>query len=298
MTTSASLTDSIRRARAVTAIAVAALVCSSAVAQEADDETLARGEYLLHAGGCISCHTGDEADAPPLAGGHAIESPFGVFYSPNITPDKETGIGNWSDDDFLTAFWEGENPDGDHYFPSFPYTSYTGMSREDLLALKAYLFSVEPVSRENQEHDLWAIMSSRFAAGIWKARYFDEARFESDPDESEEWNRGAYLVRHLGHCGECHTPRSTLGALETDQELAGNPELTEDESAPNITPHRENGIGRWSVSDIDYFLEIGMLPDGDFTGSSMGPVIEDNTSHLTREDRRAIAVYLKSVPAL
>ncbi len=298
MTTSASLTDSIRQTWAAIAVAVAALVCSSAVAQEVADETLARGEYLLHAGGCISCHTGDEPDAPPLAGGHAIESPFGVFYSPNITPDTETGIGNWSDDEFLTAFWEGENPDGDHYFPSFPYTSYTGMSREDLLALKAYLFSVEPVRRENQEHDLWAIMSSRFAAGIWKARYFDEGRFEADPDQSDEWNRGAYLVRHLGHCGECHTPRSTLGALEADEELAGNPELTEDESAPNITPHRENGIGRWSVSDIDYFLEIGMLPDGDFTGSSMGPVIEDNTSQLTREDRRAIAVYLKSVPAL
>ena len=292
MTTSASLTDSIRHATA----ALAAVACISTAASAADDETLARGEYLLHAGGCISCHTGDEDDAPPLAGGHALESPFGVFYSPNITPDTETGIGDWSDEDFLTAFWEGKNPDGDHYFPAFPYTSYTGMSRDDLLALKAYLFSIEPVRRENQEHDLWPIMSSRFAAGLWKARYFDDGRFEPDPEQSDEWNRGAYLVRHLGHCGECHTPRSSLGALETDEELAGNPELTEDESAPNITSDRDNGIGRWSVSDIDYFLEVGMLPDGDFTGSSMGPVIEDNTSHLTRDDRRAIAVYLKSVP--
>jgi mono/diheme cytochrome c family protein len=265
----------------------------------ADDEaTLAKGEYLLHAGGCISCHTGDEEGAHPLAGGHALESPFGVFYSPNITPDQETGIGAWTDEDFLTAFWEGKNPDGDHYFPAFPYPAYTGMSRADVLALKAYLFSVEPVRKENKEHDLWAIMSSRFSAGVWKTRYFDAERFAPDPQQNDEWNRGAYLVRHLGHCGECHTPRSTLGALEKDKELAGNPELTEDESAPNITPHKTNGIGRWSVSDIDYFLEIGMLPDGDFTGSSMGPVIEDNTSHLTREDRRAIAVYLKSVSPL
>ena len=279
-------------------VAVAAGSCLAAGASAADDEVLEKGRYLLHAGGCISCHTGDEDDAAPLAGGHAIESPFGVFYSPNITPDTETGIGGWSDDDFVNAFWEGENPDGDHYFPSFPYTAYTGMSREDLLALKAYLFSLEPVRQENKEHDLWAIMSSRFAAGVWKARYFDAGRFQPDPAQTDEWNRGAYLVRHLGHCGECHTPRGALGALDQDREMAGNPELTEDESAPNITPHRENGIGRWSVGDIDYFLEIGMLPDGDFTGASMGPVIEDNTSKLTREDRRAIAVYLKSLPPL
>lgn len=276
------------------AVAVALFSCVPAAA--ADEALLARGEYLLHAGGCISCHTGDEEGAEALAGGHAIESPFGVFYSPNITPDAETGIGSWSDEDFVTAFWEGKNPDGDHYFPSFPYTSYTGMSREDLLALKAYLFSLDPVKKANREHDLWPIMSSRFAAGIWKARYFDAGRFEPDIGKSDEWNRGAYLVRHLGHCGECHTPRSTLGALETDQELAGNPDLSEDGGAPNITSDPKNGIGRWSVSDIDYFLDIGMLPDGDFTGGSMGPVIEDNTSHLTREDRRAIATYLKSVP--
>ena len=295
MTTSDSPTTDIRR---VTAAVIAAAVFLCAPAAADDDQVLARGEYLLHAGGCISCHTGDEEGDDSLAGGHALESPFGVFYSPNITPDEETGIGGWSDEDFLNAFWEGENPDGDHYFPSFPYTSYTGMSREDLLALKAYLFSLDPVRRENREHDLWPIMSSRLAAGLWKARYFDAERFEPDPDQSDEWNRGAYLVRHLGHCGECHTPRSALGALQQDREMAGNPELTEDESAPNITPHREAGIGRWRESDIEYFLEIGMLPDGDFTGSSMGPVIEDNTSHLTREDRRAMAVYLKSLPPL
>lgn len=295
MTTSASpISGSLQRAAAI--VVAAAFCCGEAVAQ-ADDETLARGEYLLHAGGCISCHVGDDTDDDALAGGHAIESPFGVFYSPNITPDKETGIGNWSDDDFVTAFWEGKNPDGDHYFPAFPYTAYTGMSRDDLLALKAYLFSLEPVARENREHDLWPIMSSRFSAGVWKLRYFDDARFSPDPDQSEEWNRGAYLVRHLGHCGECHTPRSALGALESDRELTGNPALTEDGGAPNITADRQDGIGRWSVSDIDYFLEIGMLPDGDFTGGSMGPVIEDNTSHLTREDRRAIAAYLKSISA-
>ena len=238
MTTSANPTTS-RRFFSVAAVLAAAMLFPGlpAGAAEGDDEALlAKGKYLLHAGGCISCHKGDEDDAHPLAGGHALTSPFGVFYSPNITPDVETGIGSWTDEDFLNAFWEGENPEGDHYFPAFPFTAYTGMSRDDLLALKAYLFSVEPVKKQNREHDLWAIMSSRFSAGVWKARYFDAERFEPDAGQSDEWNRGAYLVRHLGHCGECHTPRSTLGALEEDEEMAGNPELTEDESAPNITP--------------------------------------------------------------
>jgi len=292
MTTSASLTKDILQ----WAAAVAAAFCCAQAQAQADEEQLARGKYLLHAGGCISCHVGESREDKSLAGGHAIESPFGVFYSPNITPDQETGIGSWSDDDFVTAFWEGKSPEGDHYFPAFPYTAYTGMSRQDLLDLKAYLFTLEPVRRENKEHDLWPIMSSRFAAGIWKATNFDAGRFEPDPSQSDEWNRGAYLVRHLGHCGECHTPRGSLGGLKEDQALTGNPELSEDGGAPNITSDEQDGIGRWRVSDIDYFLEIGMLPDGDFTGGSMGPVIEDNTSQLTREDRRAIATYLKSVP--
>ena len=136
-------------------------------------------------------------------------------------------------------------------------------------------------------------MSSRLAAGSWKALNFDAARFTPDPDQSPEWNRGAYLVRHLGHCSECHTPRSNTGVLQMDREMAGA--ILGEEKVPNISPHRSDGIGRWRASDIDYFLEIGMLPDGDFTGSSMVDVIEDNTSKLTREDRLAIAAYLLSL---
>ena len=256
------------------------------------------GEYLAHAGGCISCHTADEDDAISLVGGRALKSPFGTFYSPNITPHNETGIGNWSDGDFVNALWEGLSPEGDHYFPAFPFTSYTGMSRDDALAIKSYLFSIDAVDAASIEHDLPFFMSSRLAAGIWKGRCFDAARFTPDPEQSDAWNRGAYLVRHLGHCGECHTPRGRLGVLIAEEELAGNLELTDDESVPNITPNRNDGIGRWSLSDIEYFLDIGMLPDGDFTGGSMGEVIGDNTSHLTREDRLAIATYLKSLPPL
>ena len=262
----------------------------------ADDPRVAKGNYLAHAAGCVTCHTEDKEGAVPLAGGRALESPFGTFYSPNITPDIESGIGAWSDDDFVTALWDGLNPEGEHYFPAFPFPSYTGVSRADALAMKAYLFSLEPAVNQSPEHDLPFYMSSRAAAGGWKLSYFDAGRFEQDPGRSEQWNRGAYLVRHLGHCGECHTPRGRLGALQRDAELAGNADFIPDESAPNITPDKEHGIGRWSLSDIEYFLDIGMLPDGDFTGGAMGAVIEDSTSRMTREDRLAIATYIKSLP--
>jgi mono/diheme cytochrome c family protein len=262
----------------------------------ADDSLVAKGKYLAHAAGCVTCHTEDKEGAIPLAGGRALESPFGTFYSPNITPDIESGIGAWSDDDFVTALWDGLNPAGEHYFPAFPFPSYTGVSRADALAMKAYLFSLEPAVNQSPEHDLPFYMSSRVAAGGWKLSYFDAGRFEQVPGQSEQWNRGAYLVRHLGHCGECHTPRGRLGALQDDAELAGNADFSPDESAPNITPDKEHGIGRWSLSDIEYFLDIGMLPDGDFTGGAMGAVIEDSTSRMTREDRLAIATYIKSLP--
>lgn len=273
----------------------AALLCGVAPATAADPAQIARGEYLVRAGGCVTCHVAEEEDAVPFAGGRAIESPFGTFYSPNITPDEETGIGGWSDEDFVDAFWKGVSPDGDHYFPAFPFPSYTGITREDLLAMKAYLFSLAPAHHPNREHELSVLLSSRLAAGLWKRRYFVPGRFAPDPDRSDEWNRGAYLVRHLGHCGECHTPRSRFGALRRDRALTGNPDGPEGENVPNITADPENGIGKWSTGDIEYFLESGMLPDGDFAGGAMADVIDEGTSHLTDADRHAIAVYLKSL---
>jgi mono/diheme cytochrome c family protein len=275
--------------------ATALAMLLAAVAAGGQEPSIERGEYLIAAGGCVDCHTDDGKDASPLAGGRAIESPFGTFYAPNITPDVETGIGAWSDDDFVNAFWEGTNPDGDHYYPAFPFTSYTGVARDDLLAMKQYLFSIEPVLHRSPDHDLAWYISTRLAAGAWKFTNFDSGRFVPDEDESERWNRGAYLVRHLGHCGECHTPRSSLGALQYEYELAGNPDGPDDENIPNITSHAADGVGKWSVSDIEYFLEIGMLPDGDFVGSSMSDIIDNNTARLTPGDRLAIATYLKSV---
>lgn len=252
----------------------------------------------MHAGGCITCHTEDVEGAMPLAGGRMLDSPYGVFYSPNITPDNATGIGSWSDDDFVKAFHEGRNPDGDAYYPSFPYTAYTGMSRADILDIKAYLRSLPPIKKTNRDHDLPFYMSSRLAASAWQSRYFSAARFVPDPTRDDAWNRGAYLVRHLGHCGECHTPRKNLGALVQDRELAGNPEGPDDSPVPNITPDKQDGIGRWSARDIEYYLDIGMEPDGDFSGGAMAPVIEDNTSQLTKSDRLAIAAYLQALPPL
>ena len=152
---------------------------------------------------------------------HSGEEGLSTAGTPGIA--KTARIGAWSDDDFVNAFWEGISPEGDHYYPAFPYTSYTGVSRADLLAMKAYLFSLEPVARDPLEHDLAWYISTRLAAGAWKLTNFDAARFVPDPGESKQWNRGAYLVRHLGHCGECHTPRGRLGALQYDSEFAGNP---------------------------------------------------------------------------
>lgn len=289
MSSSASNTITIKPQRIVVAALV--LVAANVFAEES---TLERGRYLLHAGGCITCHTEDADGAIPLAGGRALESPFGTFYTPNITPDVETGIGSWSDDDFVNAFWDGISPDGEHYYPAFPFTAYTGIQRDDLLALKAYLFSLKTVPKIVPDHQLAWYMSTRLAAQAWKRRFFEPARFAPDTRRSKEWNRGAYLVRHLGHCGECHTPRNKLGVLLADQELAGS--VLGEEKVPNITPYRKDGIGKWSVGDIEYFLDIGMLPDGDFAGGAMSDVIDDSTANLTQADRLAIAAYLKSLP--
>ncbi len=265
---------------------------------QAQETAVQRGRFLLHAGGCLSCHTNDQESAIPLAGGRALESPFGTFYSPNITPDRETGIGDWTDEEFIEAFWSGIGPDGQYYFPAFPYPSYTGVSREDLLAIKAYLFTLEPIKQQNLEHNLPWYLNTRLAAAAWQLLKFDSRRFEPDSSQSPEWNRGAYLVRHLGHCGECHTPRDNLGGTIKDREMAGVAAMDHNKGVPNITPHEKDGIGKWSMNELMLFLELGMEPDGDFVGGHMSEVIDDNTSMLTNEDRRAIAVYLKSLPVV
>ena len=271
-----------------------ALLLSAATPLQASEAQLERGRQVFNAASCAVCHTDKENNGEPLAGGYAMKSDFGTFYSPNITPDPETGIGNWSDEDFVRAMQQGVSPQGDHYFPSFPYTAYTKMQREDVLALKAYLFSLKPVKKVNREHDLAFYMTLTPSARIWKSAYFKQGELVETPGKSTEWNRGAYLVEAMGHCGECHTPRKTLGVLDQDMAFAGVQKLTGVGSVPNITPDKKTGIGRWSVDDLVYYFETGTTLSGDSSGGKMASIIDNSLSLLTDSDRKAIAVYLLS----
>ena len=267
---------------------------TSVPADPASADPVARGAYVFQAAGCFGCHTDEKAGGKPLAGGRALKTPFGTFFTPNITPDPQTGIGRWSDADFIRAFREGVRPDGAALFPAFPYTSYTRMTDQDLRDLKAYLFAQAPVSRPNTPHDLRAPFGWRFLLPVWQAMHLEEGPRPADPSRPAEWNRGRYLTEALGHCGECHTPRNALGALELSRAYAGTPDGPEGDKVPNLTPAKE--MADWSLADVESFLEIGMLPDGDFAGGSMAEVIRNSTSRLTKADRHAIAVYLKSLP--
>lgn len=265
---------------------------------KADSEAVSRGAYVFRAAGCYACHTDVKNKGAPLAGGRALKTPFGTFYAPNITPDPVHGIGRWSDEHFLRAIRHGVAPDGRHYYPVFPYTSYTGMTEPDVLDLKAYLFAQPPATRADTPHEVNFPFRFRFLLGIWKILFFEAGRRTIDPARGERWNRGAYLVETLGHCGECHTPRNALGAVEEDRRLAGNPSGPDGKKVPNITPHPRDGIGDWRESDITYFLETGFRPDGDVAGGAMTEVIEESTSHLTDADRAAIAAYLLALPPI
>ena len=262
-----------------------------------DDAAVKRGEYVFKAAGCVGCHTREKPKGAFLAGGRRLETPFGAFYTPNITPDPTQGIGKWTFEAFLTAMREGKRPDGSVYYPAFPYASYTGMRDADLRDLWAYLRTVPPVAEASRPHDLAFPFNIRFSVRFWRLMYFDSARVVPDEQRSEKWNRGAYLVRAIGHCGECHTPRNLLGGLDKERELAGNKNAPDGKRVSNITPHPKKGIGSWSEQDIVTLLEDGSLPDGDFVGGSMTEVVENSTSQLSKADLRSIAVYLKALLA-
>jgi mono/diheme cytochrome c family protein len=254
---------------------------------------LANGLVVFNAGGCTSCHAvPNQPDRLRLGGGLAIPSPFGTFYAPNISPDKADGLGGWTEAQFVTAVTKGVSPEGTHYFPAFPYTSYAHARIVDIRDLFAYLKTLAPVSGKVRDHDLPFPFNIRRNVGIWKLLFFDSAPFVPDTTRSPQWNRGAYLVNSLGHCAECHSPRNFLGGLVTAQRFAGGPNPEGEGWVPNIT---QKGIGDWSVKDIDYFLETGQMPDGDSAGGAMVRVIK-NTSQLPAGDRAAIAEYLKSLP--
>jgi mono/diheme cytochrome c family protein len=259
-----------------------------ALAQSSD--AVARGEYLVRAGGCSSCHT--MPGGPPLAGGRALATPFGTFYSPNITPDRETGIGTWSDADFVRALRKGVRPDGANYFPVFPYPSFTGISDADAVAIKAYLFSSAPVRRPNRPHDVAFPFSLRFLQSGWKLFFFTKGPFRESPQSDPAVNRGAYLVTALAHCGECHTPRNPLGAMRRSLWLAGTFDGPDGQIVPNITPDGKTGIGEWEENDIIELLKTGATPEETKVTGSMRDVVADGTKYLTNADRAAIASYL------
>ncbi len=261
-----------------------------------DDEALKkRGAYVLRASGCVTCHTDAENDGAFLAGGRPLETPFGTFYSPNITFDAEHGIGAWDEKDFHRALRHGVAPDGSSYYPVFPYTTYTRMRREDMHALWVYLGTVEKSARENTPHDLVWYMRSRLANRAWKILFFRPGVYHRDSRRSKEWNRGAYLVTAMAHCGECHTPRTVFGNVDNDRAYSGTKDGPEGESVPNITPDEDTGIGDWDRSELTDYLSEGLMPDGDYAGGAMADVVDDGLSYLKPGDIDAIAEYIESV---
>ena len=261
---------------------------------------LKNGAYLFHAGGCESCHAAPGAkgdDQLKLGGGLGLKTPFGTFHAPNISPDKANGIGAWSTVDFVNAMKFGTAPNGTHLYPAFPYTSYQRMTLEDLIDLRAYLDTLPPVSGAAPAHELPFPFNIRRGIGLWKLLYVDGASFVPDPAKSAELNRGAYLVTGPGHCGECHSPRNAIGGIIADRALSGGAAPEGDGQMPNITQDDDTGIGSWSEDDIVTFLESGFKPDFDVVGGSM-TAVQANMAALTDEDRKAIAAYLKSVPAI
>jgi mono/diheme cytochrome c family protein len=253
-----------------------------------------RGQYLAKAGGCVGCHTEEKQGAVPFAGGRALKTPFGTFYGPNITPDQKAGIGAWSESDFVKALRFGVRPDGAHYFPAFPYPSFTRIADSDLRDLWAYLRSLPPSARPSQPHDLRFPFGFRFLLWGWKWLFFDPGPFTSEPSRSALLNRGAYLVDALGHCGECHTPRNFLGGLKKSRYLAGG-KLPVGGYAPNLTPTR---LKKVSDKDLRDFVQSGQTPDGDVVAETMGEVIRETTGQLTSPDLDALIAYLRSLPPL
>ena len=253
-----------------------------------------RGLYLSKAAGCMACHTEDRKDALPFAGGRALKTPFGIFYGPNITPHPEGGIGRWSEADFMRAMRLGERPDGAHYFPAFPYPSFTRISDSDLRDLWAFLRTLPESSRVNRAHDLRFPFGLRILVTGWKWLFFTPGPLASDSRRTPVVNRGAYLVEALGHCGECHTPRNFLGGPKRDRFLAGG-KGPAGKRVPNLTPTR---LKNWNDGELKEFLLTGATPDGDAANETMDEVIRNTTSQLTPEDLAALMAYLRSLPSL
>jgi mono/diheme cytochrome c family protein len=273
-------------------------------------DDLSNGRKLFRAAGCANCHTGSAPESPALGGGLALPTPFGTFYTPNISSDPKHGIGKWSDADFIGAMRTGKRPsDGAPYYPVFPYRSYAKMTDEDLLSIKKYIMSLPPAETASRDHELKFLYRLRSSVWAWQKLYFQAptgnpevdikvaaGEFSPDRAKSEEWNRGAYLVEAVAHCTECHTPRTYMGGLDVSRWMGGDPQSPLGRPVPNITTSAK-GRGHWSASDWAKFLETGVSREGKVATGEMGEVIE-GLDRLSARDKAAMATYLFSLPAV
>jgi mono/diheme cytochrome c family protein len=280
-----------QRTRATVLLIVSLMIAPGTGA--ADTDAIGRGRYLYEAADCSGCHANSHQGGAP-AGGLGLDTPFGTFRTPNITPDKTYGIGAWSLGEFKRALRDGVGREGEYLFPVFPYTSFTRMSEGDMEDLYAYLMSLPPAAVPSKPHAARMPFNWRPLLLFWRTLFFSAGPVPPDPGKGPDWNRGNYLVHALAHCEECHTPRNRLGGLDTSRPFAGNIGGPDKQNAPNITPDMKTGIGSWSIGDIEILLKTGMTPDSDLVGSGMKAVVR-GTSRLTDADRHAMAVYLKSV---
>jgi mono/diheme cytochrome c family protein len=264
----------------------------SVAAQAQDADQVAKGEYLARAGDCIACHTAPEGKL--FAGGRAMPTPFGTLYTSNITPDMETGIGKWTADDFWKTMHEGRFPDGGLLYPAMPFGSYTKVTRADSDAIFAYLRSIPAVKQRNREHDLDFPYNNRSLILGWRTLFFKEGEYTADPSKSEEWNRGAYLVEGLGHCGMCHTAINALGGSSESKAFEGGLIPMQNWYAPSLTSNKEAGLGDWSIEEIDDLLRTGVSDRGAVYGP-MSEVVYNSLQYLNTADIKAMAVYLKSL---
>lgn len=273
----------------ITAAVLAVAFAGAAFAQDTQSfDRIERGHYLAILGDCAACHT--KPGGQPFAGGLALQTPFGTIVAPNITPDRDTGIGNWTDAEFVAALHDGRGHNGTRLYPAMPYPAYTKMTDEDVLALRAYLATVAPVSNSVVSNQLPFPLNIRLAMLFWNAMNFTPGRYQPNPDKSAEWNRGAYIVEGAAHCGTCHTPKTFLGGDKTDAALAGA--TLQGWFAPDITTNPRTGIGNWSKDDLVQYLKTG-TNNWTLASGPMAEAVTHSTSKMTDEDIAAIATYLK-----
>jgi len=285
---------SFRPMRAISGVALlcTAFVGAGARADSPSAEIIAHGKALVDAADCASCHTADPAR--PLAGGKRIDTPFGGIFSPNLTPDRDTGLGAWTDDEFYRALHDGVARNGARYYPAFPYPNFTKITRADVLAIRAYLATLTPERNTVPPPQLRFPLNYRVVMRAWNWLFFKPGTFEKNPEKSDEWNRGAYLVEGAAHCGACHTPKNMFGADKRGRMYGGG--LVDGWFAPRLDAAERSGLKSWSLDDITEYLQSGRNGRS-HAGKLMAEVVVNSTSKMSDADVRAMAVYLKDLPA-